>query len=485
MKLAVISDLHFFRRDNTLNSKRIGGFADVFLLKAVHRLNRWIKPDLVFIGGDLINDPDDSDAMVLLAELRQIIDLIECPVIVIPGNHDPNPDDFYRVFEQPADFTDIGGVRFLPFIDEEQPGYNAVRSENDLAKMQKLAEYFSGPVVALQHVPLFQPGVTPSPYNYTNSDEVIAAMRDCGVCLAVSGHYHEGYNVVEATGVQSVTTPALCESPFKFIEIDIDNAGMAQSTVHRLKLPDNLPSLTDYHIHTHLAYCGENMDMAKTLQLAALTGLDCVSFTEHAGQLYLSTEDYWQSAYFCNGLAGCKIINRMNDFFAALQATPGKFLAGLELDTDINGEFTALQADIDRVDIKLGALHALHLDDLSNYDAVKQEFMYRTEQIVKHGVDILAHPFRMFRRCGLPSPSELYEPMAKLLKSTNTAAEINFHTNDPDPEFLLSCIKHGVKLSFGSDSHNLYEVGELQPQLNIIAELGYLDKLDEIMLDKK
>ncbi|MCF6177252.1 MAG: metallophosphoesterase [Victivallaceae bacterium] len=483
MKLAVIADLHFFRQGNIQIPERVGQFADIFLLKAVKRLNRYIKPDLVFIGGDLINDADDANAASMLEELKQIIDLIECPVIVIPGNHDLPEEQFYQIFKRPAEAVDINGIRFLPFIDREQPEYNAVRSQQDLAKMRQLAGAFDGPVVSLQHVPLFQSGTAPSSYNYTNSDGIITAMRASGVMLAVSGHYHDGYDVVTFDGVQSITAPACCETPFQFMEIDIDKSGRATVINHRLKLPDNLPPLTDYHVHTHLAYCGENMDMVKTLELAEMTGLDRVSFSEHAGQLYLSNDDYWSSAYFAKGLAGCKIENRMNDFLTALKDTPGRFLSGLELDTDINGKFTVFQADLDQVDIKIGALHALHMEDFSGYNAVKNEFIYRTEQIVSNGVDILAHPFRMFRRCDLPTAPELYEPMAKLLKATNTAAEINLHTNDPDPEFILCCIKNGVKLSFGSDSHNLYEIGELHQHLAIMDSIGYLNRLDEVLLN--
>lgn len=237
MKLAVITDLHFTRDENLQLPKRVGQFADIFLLKAVKRLNRYIKPDLVFIAGDLINNADEANASSLLEELKQIIDLIECPVIVIPGNHDPVEDQFYQVFEHPAETVDINGVRFLPFMDEEQPGYNAVRSQQNIAKMRQLAGAFDGPVVSLQHVPLFQQGTTSAPYNYINSAEIITAMRESGVTLSVSGHYHAGYGVVTVDGVQSVTATACCETPFQFMEIDIDNNGRATTTNHRLKLP--------------------------------------------------------------------------------------------------------------------------------------------------------------------------------------------------------------------------------------------------------
>ena len=55
------------------------------------------------------------------------------------------------------------------------------------------------------------------------------------------------------------------------------------------------------------------------------------------------------------------------------------------------------------------------------------------------------------------------------------------HLQLPKPEFILCCINNGVKLSLGSDSHNLYEVGELHEHLAIIEHIGYLDQLDKIV----
>ena len=113
---------------------------------------------------------------------------------------------------------------------------------------------------------------------------------------------------------------------------------------------------------------------------------------------------------------------------------------------------------------------------------MKREFLFRTESLLRYGVQILAHPFRVFP-FGLrqPVPEELFEPVAELLKRYGVAAEINFHHNNPEPEFFSLCVKKGVKLSFGSDSHNLYEVGFFLPHFRFLRELGVAGRLDEVL----
>ena len=68
-----------------------------------------------------------------------------------------------------------------------------------------------------------------------------------------------------------------------------------------------------------------------------------------------------------------------------------------------------------------------------------------------------------------------------LLARYGVAAEVNFHQNQPEHEFLELCLKKGVRLSLGSDSHNLYEVGFFQPHFRFLRELGVAGKLDEVI----
>ena len=42
---------------------------------------------------------------------------------------------------------------------------------------------------------------------------------------------------------------------------------------------------------------------------------------------------------------------------------------------------------------------------------------------------------------------------------------------------------YGVELSFGSDAHNLYEVGEFAPHLALLESCGFDGDLGEILVN--
>ena len=221
MKIGVISDVHFDQTAAPALAARRSDVADVLFLRAVHRLNRMVLPDVTLLLGDLIDCGDTPAAREHLEHLREIADLIEGPLIVIPGNHDGDPETFYSVFEKPPAVRDVNDVRFAPFVDPEEPGYNARRTPRDLARMAEARAGFSGPIASVQHVPLFPPGASECPFHYTNADEVIATMRCHGIALAISGHYHPGMDLVRTEGLSFLAAPALCEAPFRFLEIDL------------------------------------------------------------------------------------------------------------------------------------------------------------------------------------------------------------------------------------------------------------------------
>ena len=65
---------------------RISPFSqsDTLMQKAVAKVNA-LKPDAVFITGDLIDNPDDS---LQLAIFARNLTALEAPVWLVPGNHD-------------------------------------------------------------------------------------------------------------------------------------------------------------------------------------------------------------------------------------------------------------------------------------------------------------------------------------------------------------------------------------------------------------
>lgn len=238
IRIAVIADVHFDKTETPENPARRGDVADILLLRAVHRLNRMVRPDVTLVLGDLIDAGGTPAAREYLEHIRRITDLIESPTLFVPGNHDGDPEVFYSIFERPPDTLDIKNVRFVPFADPEEPGYNARRTQRDLERMAAASAGFDGPIVSVQHVPLFPPGSSACPFNYTNAHDVIAAMQRHGIRLAISGHYHAGMDLIHADGMNFAAAPALCETPFRFLEIALDEEEIRIRN-HALQMPRN------------------------------------------------------------------------------------------------------------------------------------------------------------------------------------------------------------------------------------------------------
>jgi len=242
-----------------------------------------------------------------------------------------------------------------------------------------------------------------------------------------------------------------------------------------LGIPD-IPDLTDFHLHTSLAYCSENMEIAKAIELEHLSGAKHINFAEHSGQLYCTPEVYWSNRFVWNRRDPAD--SRAQSYLSLAEKNAGpNHTFGLELDVDRD----AIVSDVPGLSgFRIGAIH--FLENNLTYEEKKQDFMRRLDALLSSGIDILAHPFRVFLKGGLPIPEDLFEPVAEKLVQAGVAAEINFHTNHPQPEFVELVLKKGGKLSFGTDSHNLCEAGYLKPHYEFCKQLGIAGKLDEVLL---
>ena len=480
-KIVILTDLHFSKSVNPFIPDRKGEFADILLLRAVHRLNRYIKPDLVFIGGDLINEPGCEDRLELLAELKKIIDLIDAPTMIIRGNHDPDKDIFESVMGKQIDFLDINGVRFVSFDDQEEPGYNASRSDADLDRMRQLSAEFDGALVSLQHVPLLPTKAESCGYNYTNADEIVEIMRETNYILALSGHYHEGFELLDYEGINYITGHTLCEEPFGYAIIEIDDKVTCRQ--ENLAMPKEL-HLVDHHVHTKLAYCNENMDIPKAAALGKAFGLAGIVISEHSAHLYFDRESYGQCLQYTAGMKSNKKNDRVAEYFALYANEADDFCRlGMEIDYDQNGQGIIEPAVWDKIKFRNGSVHVLNgIIENKDTKAIEDEFLSLTEAIAASGVDVLVHPFRIFKRGGLTLPRHLFAPIIDILKHYGTAVEINYHTNEPPAEFFRMCIENGIKLSLGSDSHNLYEVGEFYPHLKFLQEIAPDSNISDLLI---
>ena len=483
-RFVVIADPHVSARET--EPPRRGDIGALLLQRAVRRVNQLIKPDIVLLVGDLIDDGTAADAVERTEQARAVVEKLECPFLAIPGNHDLDPYSFYTIFRRPADIVDVKGARYMAFVDPEEPNFNARRTPRDLVRMCNGLDAYSGPSVLFQHVPLFPPGTTDCPTNLTNADEVIATMRKYGASLSVGGHWHAGFDVVRHQGMKFLAAPGLCEDPFPFLEVEIDGADV-RVTRHELKMPERL-GLIDCHLHTQFAYCAEDIVADRIPALAADFGLAGVGIAEHTASLYFSREDCASGACYRDGIARATQANcRVPEFLTAVRARFDRAHVGLEVDCDFEGRPMVHPTDRDRAGFLVGAIHLLPEQTKSAPDVrrMADEFLAMMQPFVSSGIHVLAHPFRVFHRAEVETPERLFAPTLELLRTHGVAAEVNCHGNAPPQRFFRMCIDAGVKLVLGSDAHSLAQIGELAPALRFLRELGYDGDLADILVDPR
>jgi histidinol phosphatase-like PHP family hydrolase len=155
---------------------------------------------------------------------------------------------------------------------------------------------------------------------------------------------------------------------------------------------------------------------------------------------------------------------------------------GLEVEVDADGVLILRDEDRARTDLLVGALHFFGDDPArmtaGTFDAA---FLRAHEALLAQGVDILAHPTRMYGSLGRAVPATVRTTLAELLAATGTAAEINFHVQPPDVPFLAECVSRSVKLAAGTDAHVPEEMADLHPHLALVRRLANGRTLREIL----
>ena len=311
-------------------------------------------------------------------------------------------------------------------------------------------------------------------------------MRDyahAGVLLSVSGHFHAGQPLSTREGVRFFTAPALCEAPFRYSLVTLDDRRVSVET-RSLQLPES-PPLVDSHCHTEFAYCAADVTGPRVIERARKINLAGVCLVEHAPQLYTNSDDFFNGRHVRRPeLWRTNETSRMAAFRRTIEPLRSPTVRiGLEVEMDREGRMTLHDEDREWPDLLVGAVHFIG-EDLKGVPRARlvSLFMKSTEGLLGAGVDILAHPWRIFRWAHQPVPTELFGPVIDALRATGTAAEINLHGNAPDLAFFALCAARGVKMALGSDAHCLHEVGTIGPHLDLLRQAAGTDDVAGLLL---
>ncbi len=492
LTLLAISDLHYsgLSRQTAQPPPLRGELARTLLSKVFLRLSHMgVKPDLTVLLGGLIENGADRNAELDLLTIYGELSRSQIPALVIPGNHDTDAAAFNALFGTRPGLHEIGGYGLLVFNDAYSDTHDCTRPEEAIELTRRVAEEHPGlPLIALQHAPIYPPIDSHYPYRPTNTAEIIESFEQAGVILSLSGHFHKGQKARLHEGVLYHTVPALVEQPFRFSLIRLYGTRVE---IEELSLAMQVPAIVDVHCHTEYAYCGTTADTSACIALSQALGVSTLCITEHAFQLYFDktpamsfkwqadpsrVEQVWAAPGRHRMAAYRRFAEKIRSPYVKI---------GLEVDLFDNGRLLLAPEDADAEwDLLVGAVHFIqdYVHGKTSQEEAEALFLRDVQRLVDHPIAVLAHPFRFFKRNRLNVPTHLYQTVADLLADSGVAAEINFHTNTPDPEFIGICAAKGVKLALASDSHALEEVGEFWPHVNVLRQAGITPKMFPDML---
>ena len=225
LDVLVVSDMHYVRvaEHEPRLAERRSDLGRALLRGTFQRLQKeGIAIELAIVLGDVVDYGGAVGAERDLAEIAYLLHDLGVPVLAVPGNHDGDPQRYGAIFRHGPGLFRIAGYGFYVFRDWIGPGDVTVRPPGAVRMPVQIAAQVSElPLVALQHNPLHPPIERDYPYMLANAAAVMAAYREAGVVLSLSGHYHAGQAAHEVDGVIYYTVPALCEAPFRFAHLHL------------------------------------------------------------------------------------------------------------------------------------------------------------------------------------------------------------------------------------------------------------------------
>lgn len=182
--IAHLSDLHVGAHNHVEKT----------LLDAIDQVND-LNPDLVVLTGDLT----DNGYYLEFLKVHEYLDLIENPVIVVPGNHDARHvgnETFEEIFHDRSgtltndtdDLKVIGLDSSEPDLDYGKVGRpQQFWMEEELLKAQNNNQY---KIIALHHHIIPVPKTGRERNVLADAGDILHSLTDNSVDLVISGHKH-------------------------------------------------------------------------------------------------------------------------------------------------------------------------------------------------------------------------------------------------------------------------------------------------------
>ncbi len=238
-------------------------------------------------------------------------------------------------------------------------------------------------------------------------------------------------------------------------------------------------SFCDCHTHTEFSACAEDVTLRGYSEIARTTSLS-FAVTDHSAQIFYPPDNRWGfwSDNAVELFESCRDggRERILDYIAAIRAAQcGGMLVGTELDVLPDGRKVFPEGLLSTLDVVLGAVHAMPtIRHERPLDEVHAEFRFQVEALAGHGMEVLAHPYRLLLGAEVPVSDELLAWSVRFAADAGFALEINSHKQHPDCDVAMTRVaaEAGVPIAIGTDTHRRSEFGDFSYHVDILERAG-------------
>ncbi len=235
----------------------------------------------------------------------------------------------------------------------------------------------------------------------------------------------------------------------------------------------------DCHTHSEFSSCAEDVTLAGYVERARTSSVR-FAITDHSAQIFYPPDNRWgfwtddavEVFEQCREDGARRIFHYVQTVRAA---QCGGMLVGTELDVLPDGRKVFPDGLLETLDVVLGAVHSMPtLRHHRPLDEIYREFRFQVEALAGHGMEVLAHPYRLLLAENVPVTEQLHAWTVRCAAEHGFALEINSHKPfvECDLEMIRVAAEAGVPLAIGTDTHRWSEFGDFSYHVHILRKAG-------------
>jgi len=212
-------------------------------------------------------------------------------------------------------------------------------------------------------------------------------------------------------------------------------------------------------LHVHTVFSDGKCSPELMVETAEMRHLDLLAITDHGPALHVGMREDQIPKYLSE--MGRLKENSGLKLLVGMEANIVNESGGIDVDEELRGKLDILIVGIHRLPVvsEPREMAILYLNSLIN-------------AIRRNRIDVVAHPFQFQGDLSKYLTVEEIENLLNAAAERETAIEVNEKYKAPDENFYRLCLKHGIRLSVGSDSHRAESVGKLDWVSSILQKIG-------------